>query len=145
MCGYLILNGGVDFNDPIWRKNGLKIFTTIDELITQLEEAKRIVKDRTRLFNFYKCNNFEKYQSKEFHPTLKRTILVFDEAAEFLDKSRYITKEDQEKYIKIVNALSSLAGISRAFGCHLCTITQRPSAKLIPEFLRTNSRLSFLF
>lgn len=142
----LILNGGVDFNNPIWKEKGLKIFTTIDELIIQLEMAVKQLENTIHTFNEFKCNTFEKYVNKvPWGCKRKRLLLVFDEAAEFLDKDRYITKEEKEKYAKIINALSTLASRAAAFGYSLYTVTQSPSADLIPKFLRRNSRLSFLF
>lgn len=116
MFGSLILSGGVDFNNPIWEKNKLKLFTTIEELIIQLQKAKELVEERKRLFNDFKCKNFEQFKRQNPHwNDAKRLILVFDEVAEFLDKDRYITKEEKEQYTKIVTLLSSLAGIGRAF------------------------------
>ena len=145
MFGLLILNGGVDFNNPIWQEAGLKIFTTIDDLISKLEEAVLLLEDRIKIFNTYKVSNFEKYKFKNPNSEMKRILLVFDEAAEFLDKERYVTKDDKDKYNRIVNALSSLGGRGAGFGLHLCTITQSPSADIIPKFVRRNSgfRISF--
>ncbi len=146
-CDVLLFDfkGGVDYNNPIWKENGLEIYTTIDDLIIQLEKAVDRLEETIRVFNKFRCSTFEQFKKKAHWSQRKRLLLVFDEAAEFLDKDRYITKEEKEKFKRIVNALNTLASRSRAFGINLCTITQSPSADIIPKFLRRNSGFRICF
>lgn len=136
---YFCFKGGVDVNNPIWKEKGLQLFTTIDDLINELEDAIRCIDERIELFNSVKCNKLEKYNSiVDENLKLKRVVYIFDEAAEFLDKDIFINKYDKEKYSKIVGLISSFAGRARAYGLNMLICTQRPSADIIPKLVRIN-------
>lgn len=121
---------GVDFNH-YWR-NHCQVIDDIEDVNTHISNLVNEMNRRKKLFNDLSdkkqliIDNIRTY-NKHSTKKIKRIILVIDEFADISIKSKEITEN-----------LSLLARKSRAFGISIVVCTQRPSAKIMPEQLRSN-------
>lgn len=126
--------GGIDFPEPIWDE--AKVITDYDGLIESLEKVIYELEDRKRLFLLYGAKNIEEYNSIRETGSIKHIVIGTDEVAEMLDRTG--RKDDKAKIDKVIEMLSTIARLGRAYGIHLILSTQRPDATVIPGQIKNN-------
>ena len=129
--------GGVDFL-PAWKEGCRRFITDEEELIAELEFLLEELEHRKKLLLEYRCANiqeFNKLQPMSYHMT--RLVFACDEVAELFDKTGR-GKEDRERIDRIINLISTIARLGRAFGIHLILATQRPDAQILPGQIKNN-------
>lgn len=128
---------GVDYGSE-WKRRCT--FVTDDEaLLDLLHDVLEEMLERFRILEKIDCSNIEVYNSNSADGLMFPHIAVcFDEAAEALEISAGMSKEEKERKSEIASALNSIARLGRAAGIHLLITTQRTSAEVFKGQLRSN-------
>lgn len=128
--------GGLDYNRPPWRGN-CEIITTIDRVISVLDELVAELEHRKHLLFDAGCRNIAMYNNLT-GAAMPRIVFGCDEVAEVTDKTGLTNKEEKAKIDHIIGRLSTIARQGRAMGIHLTMALQRPSADVLPGQLKNN-------
>jgi len=125
--------------DP--KKNELKIYRNLYNVIyantndSILDELKKLVAEMDRRNNLFEpydfISNIEDYNNKH-DSKLEYIVCVIDEIADL------ILKSDKEFEIYFVNALNRLTQLGRSVGIRMILTTQKPTVKVLPDFIKAN-------
>lgn len=106
------------------------LLQTLTSVITEMEIRKK-------LFASNNVRNITEYNQLNPTTALPHIIFAVDELAELLDKTG-LSKERKAEIDEVVNLLSTIARLGRAFGIHLILATQRPDANILPGQIKCN-------
>lgn len=114
------------------------IITSREESIEALDDLVQEMNGRYRLFREQKgVDNLAEWNQRNPDRKLPRTVLVFDEYADFMSEKSFKTSIERH--------VGGLGIMARAAGIHLVIALQRPDAKVVTGSIRSNlpGRIAF--
>ena len=129
------LKGGLDYG--VYYHKMTHLITTETDLKQCLINIIAELQERKKLLQASGCKNVAEYNKLHQGCHLARVILVIDEIAEVTDNTGK-TKEQKQLTADIVNMLSTIARLGRAFSINLVISTQRPDANILPGQIKNN-------
>ena len=113
-----------------------KIVGNNDQFANVLDRLANELDTRKALLAQQKCHNISEYNANG--NTLRRIVLIIDEASFVFDTTGIISKEDKETVSKILGAVINLTRVGRFVGIHVIVATQRPDTSSVPGALKAN-------
>ena len=135
------MKGGVDYS-PKWHKAcGLcteedKVRDTLNKIIIELESRKKQFSLISKQFDVA-CSSIADFNRLCPENALPRILIIIDELAELTDKNG-MDKAHKEQADNIVNQLSTIARLGRAYGINLIIGVQRGDAVVVPGQIKSN-------
>ena len=108
----------------------------MEEILNELHHIEIGISERRELFLKVGAKDLQDYIDRTGDTSLRRILIYVDECAMLVD---YGTSKDAKKLAsEVVDKLSGIARIGRAFGIHLLIATQRPDANAVPGSIKSN-------
>ena len=124
---------GIDFFDL--RRKGAEILTNPAGIIATLHQTFAEIERRKELFTSAEAKNLTTYRAKTENG-MNRIIILVDECAMLTNFG--VTKEAKQFSAEIIDLLSGIARVGRAYGVHLIISTQRPDQSAVPGPIKSN-------
>lgn len=132
---YVLDFKGLDFNS-LHEKHGVSIRTDMEEILNELHHIEIGISERREKFLKVGAKDLQDYIEETRDTSLKRVLIYVDECAMLVD---YGTSKEAKKLASdVVDKLSAIARVGRAFGFHLLIATQRPDASAVPGSIKSN-------
>lgn len=127
--------GGVSFGR--WWESRSHMCTSMEDLITMLEEIVAELHKRMKLFYDAGVDNIEDYNKAHATGRLRHLVWACDEAVDIFDKTG-ATKARKAQIEQVDSLVSEIAQKGRFAGCHAILSGQRLDAATVPPQVRTN-------
>lgn len=124
---------GIDFFDL--RRKGAEILTDPEGIIATLHGTFAEIEYRRELFTSAETENLTAYREKMGNG-MNRIVILIDECAMLSNFG--VSKEAKLFSAEIIDLLSGIARVGRAYGVHLIISTQRPDQNAVPGSIKSN-------
>lgn len=132
---YVLDFKGLDFYS-LRERYGITVHTSMEEILNILGHLEIAITERREMFQAVGAKDLHDYIQKTCDTHFKRVLIYVDECAMLTDYGN--SKESKKQSADVVDKLSAIARVGRAFGIHLLIATQRPDANAVPGSIKSN-------